>query len=376
MDLRRLEYFLAVVEHGRVTTAASELHLAQPSLSQAIRALERDLGAELFVRNGRGLTPTPAGLALVEPARKVLRDLAEAKAAVGDVIELTAGWLDIATHDRLGFDPLAPVLAAFHRRYAGVPVRVHEPGRAGDLVRMLIDGRCELGLAYASEIGSGQSQFEPRSRADSLRSLDALAGRSQFEPRSPDALAGRSQFEPGSRADPVDAATAPALTVRRIGAHEVWLILPPGFDDVPDPAPLSVLDGQVLVESLAGFSGIRATMLRAMRSSGIRMRGALRTGHLEAIVPLVVAGAGVAFTSRNLAREAARAGAVARRLEPAPAVDFVLLHRPGALSPAARGFVSILFAELGLLGEIGLDLSPTAEDAQLSLDTWPAATSR
>jgi DNA-binding transcriptional LysR family regulator len=65
MDLRRLEYFLAVVEHGRVTVAANELHVAQPSLSQAIRALERDLGAELFVRNGRGLTPTPAGLALV-----------------------------------------------------------------------------------------------------------------------------------------------------------------------------------------------------------------------------------------------------------------------------------------------------------------------
>ena len=44
MDLRRLEYFLAVVEHGRVTAAATELHVAQPSLSQAIRALERDVG--------------------------------------------------------------------------------------------------------------------------------------------------------------------------------------------------------------------------------------------------------------------------------------------------------------------------------------------
>jgi DNA-binding transcriptional LysR family regulator len=321
-----LEYFLAVVEHGRVTTAASALHLAQPSLSQAIRALERDLGAELFIRNGRGLTPTPAGLALVEPARRVLRDLAAAKAAVGDVIELTAGWLDIATHDRLGFDPLAPVLAAFHRRYGGVPVRLHEPGRAADLLRMVIDGRCELGLAYACEIGSSEGG---------------------------------------------DAATASALTIRRIGAHEVWLILPPGSDDVPDPAPLSVLHGQVLVVSMAGFGAIRATMLRAMRPAGIRMHSALRTGHLEAIAPLVVAGAGVAFTSRDLAQEAARAGAVARRLEPALEVDFVLLHRPGALSPAARGFVSVLFAELGLLGEIGLDVGLTTEDDRAPLGARP-----
>src|SRR6185369_4288711 len=127
MDLRRLEYFLAVVEHGRVTSAAAALHVAQPSLSQAIRALERDLGVELFRRDGRGLTPTEAGRALIEPARQVLTDLSQARGAVENVVDLSAGWLEVAARDLLCVDPLVEVLAAFHRRHAGVPVRVHEP---------------------------------------------------------------------------------------------------------------------------------------------------------------------------------------------------------------------------------------------------------
>ena len=56
MDERRLRYFLAIVEEGSVTAAARELHIAQPSLSQALRSLENELGAELFLRAGRGLS--------------------------------------------------------------------------------------------------------------------------------------------------------------------------------------------------------------------------------------------------------------------------------------------------------------------------------
>jgi DNA-binding transcriptional LysR family regulator len=328
MDLRRLEYFLAVVEHGRVTVAANELHVAQPSLSQAIRALERDLGAELFVRNGRGLTPTPAGLALVEPARRVLRDLAAAKAAVGDVIELTAGWLDIAAHDRLGYDPLAPVLAAFHRRHGGVPVRLHEPRTEDELVRMLVDGRCELALAYLAQPLRPTPADEPAPT-----------------PAAGPAPAGPDPVPAGPAAQ---AALAAALVARRIVQQEVWVLLPPGSDPVPDPLPLAELDGRVVVDTMTGFGAVRAAVLAMMRTAGIRMRSGVRTRHVEAVAPLVMAGAGVAFTSPAYAREAARAGAVVRRLDPGLSVDVMLLHRPGGLSPAARGFVSVLHAELGL----------------------------
>ncbi|MDG6102952.1 LysR family transcriptional regulator [Dactylosporangium aurantiacum] len=147
MDLRRLEYFVAVAEHGSVTAAAAALHVAQPSLSQSIRALEREMAVELFDRRQRPLALTAAGKALLDPARKVLTDLADARAAVGCVVGLAAGWLDVAVLDPLAVD-VAPAIAAFRRQHPGVPVRVHGPRDEDDLVRHVVDGRCELGVTY------------------------------------------------------------------------------------------------------------------------------------------------------------------------------------------------------------------------------------
>lgn len=66
MDIRQLEYFLAIVDRGGFNRAASALYVSQPSLSQAVRALERDLGSELFHRIGRRAVLTEAGRALIE----------------------------------------------------------------------------------------------------------------------------------------------------------------------------------------------------------------------------------------------------------------------------------------------------------------------
>ncbi len=75
MDLRRLGLFLAVVDEGGMTRAAEAQHVSQPSVSQAVRELEAELGTALFHRVGRGLVLTPAGEALVAPARQALRDV-------------------------------------------------------------------------------------------------------------------------------------------------------------------------------------------------------------------------------------------------------------------------------------------------------------
>jgi DNA-binding transcriptional LysR family regulator len=296
MDLRRLEYFLAVVEHGRVTTAAAALHVAQPSLSQAIRALERDLGVELFRRDGRGLTPTEAGRALIEPARRVLGDLAVARSAVDNVVELSAGWLEIAVHDLLSLDPMVDVLAAFHRRHAGVPVRLHEPQDEDELVRLLVEGRCELALTY---------------------------------------IGGRISRVTGLKLTP-------------LGTQEAWALLPPTDAGLPDPLPLSVFDGRSAVVSMTGFEAPGSAVSTALADAGVVVRPSVLTRHREAVVPLVKAGAGISFTNRGYALVAARAGLITRRLEPLVLCDFALLHREGSLSPAARGFVGVLLRELGV----------------------------
>ena len=291
MDLRRLEYFLAVVEHGRVTSAAAALHVAQPSLSQAIRALERDLGVELFSRDGRGLTLTAAGQALIEPARLALGDLAVARAAVDSVVELTAGWLDIAVHDLISFDPLAGVLAAFHRRHAGVPVRLLDPPDEDEMIRLLIDGKAELAVTFL----------------------------------------------------PLD---HPGLRVIPVGAHEIWAVLPPGTLLRPGPLPVAQLAGRPLVDPIRGYEAARSIIRAALVSAGVALHATVRSRHREAIIPLVLAGVGLALTTPGHAREAARAGAVCAPLTPPIHCPYGVVYRDGSVSPAARAFISVLLQEM------------------------------
>ena len=79
MDLRQLRYFLTVAEEGRFSAAARRLHVAAPSLSQQIRALERDLRVTLFDRTSRGAELTPAGRVLAERARVILAEVDRAR---------------------------------------------------------------------------------------------------------------------------------------------------------------------------------------------------------------------------------------------------------------------------------------------------------
>jgi DNA-binding transcriptional LysR family regulator len=85
VELRHLEYFLAVVEEGSFTRAAARLYMVQSSLSAALLNLERELGTELFIRGRRGSDLTEAGQALVEPARIALVSMEHAKEAVDEV---------------------------------------------------------------------------------------------------------------------------------------------------------------------------------------------------------------------------------------------------------------------------------------------------
>ncbi|GGU81968.1 hypothetical protein GCM10010211_54920 [Streptomyces albospinus] len=82
MELRLLGYAVAIAEAGSISGAARRLHLTQPTLSRQLSEMERQLGIKLFVREGRGLTPTQAGQVLVRRAATVL---AEAEAALKDV---------------------------------------------------------------------------------------------------------------------------------------------------------------------------------------------------------------------------------------------------------------------------------------------------
>src|SRR5437764_944403 len=116
MDLRQLEYVVAVADHGGFTRAALALHVAQPSLSHGIRTLEAELGIELFARLGRTVQLTSAGEGVVDSARRVLRDVADLTTVTRAAVELETGRLDVVALPTLAVEPLAVLIGQFRKR--------------------------------------------------------------------------------------------------------------------------------------------------------------------------------------------------------------------------------------------------------------------
>src|SRR3954454_2298305 len=96
MELRQLEYFVAVAEEANFTRAAERVHISQSGVSAQLRQLERELGAALIDRSARVATLTTAGAAALDAARAALDAAAAVRAAVEDVNELRRGRLSVA----------------------------------------------------------------------------------------------------------------------------------------------------------------------------------------------------------------------------------------------------------------------------------------
>jgi DNA-binding transcriptional LysR family regulator len=145
VQLHQLRYVVSVAEEGGFTRAADRLRVAQPSVSAAVRALERELGIELFHRSGGRVRPTPAGDALLPWARQVLVDCEAGRDAVTDLMGLRRGRLSLGATPTLTTVVLAPVLADFHRRYPGLEVSLTEDG-SRRLVTALERGELDLAV--------------------------------------------------------------------------------------------------------------------------------------------------------------------------------------------------------------------------------------
>jgi DNA-binding transcriptional LysR family regulator len=145
MQLQQLRYFTAVAETRHFTEAARREHVAQPSLSQQIRALERELGAELFHRARGHISLTDAGAALLPLARRILADAETARREVQEVAQLRRGRVRLGATPSLCASIVPDVLRTFRDSYPGVDLYVHEDG-SRDLVRILAEGELDLAL--------------------------------------------------------------------------------------------------------------------------------------------------------------------------------------------------------------------------------------
>ncbi|WP_316527714.1 LysR family transcriptional regulator [Kitasatospora brasiliensis] len=152
MQLQQLRYFLAVAETRHFTRAAEAAHVAQPSLSQQIRALERELGAELFHRTRGNIALTDAGDALLPLARRILADTESARLAVQETVQLRRGRVRLGAPPSLCTSLVPDVLRVFRDRYPGVALAVREGG-SRDLVGWLAAGELDLALIITRPSG-------------------------------------------------------------------------------------------------------------------------------------------------------------------------------------------------------------------------------
>jgi DNA-binding transcriptional LysR family regulator len=124
--IRQMTYWLAVVEEGSFTRAAARMHISQPSLSQQIRALEKELGGDLLERLPRSVRLTAAGKAFLPHARTAVKAAEQAVRSARSALELEAGELEISTVRSIAVGLLPDLISAWRVRFPGTFVRLHE----------------------------------------------------------------------------------------------------------------------------------------------------------------------------------------------------------------------------------------------------------
>ena len=149
MELRQLEYFVAVAEEANFTRAAERVHISQSGVSAQIRKLERDLGATLIDRSGRTAGLTAAWEAALEHARAALASADAVRHAVDDVKGLLRGRLVVGMVSAGVVPGLFDALAAFHRAHPGVEIALVEDN-SDRLIERVRSGTMDLALVGAA----------------------------------------------------------------------------------------------------------------------------------------------------------------------------------------------------------------------------------
>ncbi|MFI2614613.1 LysR family transcriptional regulator [Streptomyces sp. NPDC018584] len=295
MELRQLQYFLAVVEEANFTRAAARLHLAQPGVSAQVRRLERELGHRLLDRSGRTVTPTEVGRAVLPYARAALAAVEGARATADEYAGLLRGQVTLglvsgaATHE---FDVVS-VVADFHDAHPQVEISLREDASDRMLAALR---RGELDIALL-----GLTASEPPPGVSLAMVVD----------------------------EPLVAVVAPGDP----------LLLPEGRTEVP----LAGLADRPLI-SLPRGTGLRGVLDEACAEAGFRPRIAFEAASPEVLTRLAARGLGVAVLPALPEEMTAGLGLRALPItDPRPRGRIALTWRTdGPPTPAAQALLSTL----------------------------------
>ena len=246
MDLKQIEYFVRVAEMGSFTRAAIALNVAQPALSRQVRLLEVELRQTLLKRNGRGASPTEAGLLLLEHGRGILHQIERTHEALGRARSGLTGRVALGLPPSVARVLTVPLTRAFREKMPDAQLSISE-GLTSAMQESLLNGRLDIALLYNMKPTSG-------------------------------------------------------LEVSHLVQEELWLVRrrPPGLQEDPPPPPIEFKDVAKLPLVIPSRpNAIRMLVESEMAAVGMRPHIALEIDGVTAILDLVADGAGCAILSRN-----------------------------------------------------------------------------
>ncbi|MFC3108393.1 LysR substrate-binding domain-containing protein [Undibacterium arcticum] len=147
MELRQLRYFVAIVDHGSLSRAARVLHVAQPALTQQLRQLEDELGAQLLHRSAQGVLTNDAGKIFYEHAQAILKQLGDARSAVIQSSARPGGAVALGIPQSVSGALALPLLTAVRAQYPDINLQLSEE-LSGNLIEQLKSGRINLAVLF------------------------------------------------------------------------------------------------------------------------------------------------------------------------------------------------------------------------------------
>jgi DNA-binding transcriptional LysR family regulator len=255
MELRHLRYFVMVAEERHFTRAAARLNMQQPPLSQQIRALEQELGFDLFTRHPKGVDLTAGGLVFLDEARDILARVTQGALKASRAANGVEGTLVIGFTSSAATHPLIPrIIRAYRERYPGVEVALKE-GSARELTEEAIENRLDVGILRAP-VGQHQSiRFHRLLNEDMLLTLPV---------RHP-LLAGHDSTQ-----------------------------------QMPGVSLLALRDEPFILVRRPGAPGMYANLIKACQNAGFNPRIAFEVERMLTNVSLVAAGAGISIVPASM----------------------------------------------------------------------------
>jgi len=298
MELRHLRYFVVVAEEGHFTRAAERLGMQQPPLSQQIRALEQELGFDLFRRHPKGADLTAAGTAFLAEAREILDKVQQAAVRGARVANGSAGAIAVGFTSSAAAHPLIPkIVRSYRDAWPDVNVEFKE-GNAAELIEAMAEGKLHLGFLRLPVSGP------------------------------------------------------PGILFQRLVDEELLLVLPADHallqgrrtDGMPSIPLASLRDERFILVRRHGAPGMYSNLIEACRRAGFTPQIAVEVDRMLTNISLVAAGVGISAVPASMQGFHADSVVYCRIEDGGPSLSapLTLVRREHDLQPAARHFVDMV----------------------------------